>query len=93
MNPLLSLETSGCENQGTRRDMPEDPRFPAFILEVEVILKIAAYLYIPSKRHYLFIIAHGVIIMNITTCENVRREEINSAHDLHSMVSFVLLSP
>jgi hypothetical protein len=81
MNPLLSLETSGCEYQGTRRDTPEDSRLPAFILKVEVILKIAAYSYIPSKRWYLFIRAHGVtiqttvnLIMNITSGKNVRRD-------------------
>jgi len=56
--------------------MPEDPRLPAFILEVEVILKLAPYLYIPSKCQYLLIIAHGFIIMNIAACKNVRREKI-----------------
>jgi len=35
MNPLLSLETSGCEYQGTRRDMPECLRLPDFILKIK----------------------------------------------------------
>ena len=50
MKPLLSLEISRCENQETRRHMPEDPRLPAFILKAKVILKMAAYSYIPTKR-------------------------------------------
>ena len=51
LNPLLSFETKRYEYQVTRRDMPEGPRLRAFISEVEIILNMAAYSYIPSWLH------------------------------------------